>query len=187
MINSLFRYVLSLTFDKITVKLLLCLVKSEGRKRVFERINIISPTAEDFDAFSFSIYEALRILKSEFSVEYRIVARNIQNILYNPRDVEYMAMYLQKCCYIPWENWRKYETPIRNKLLAAAIVHEAYHGECHKQFGMLAYCKNSHYEQKCRDREIRVLTQFMRNSGEDDFVIYNERIATLTSLKESVP
>ncbi|HKL22459.1 MAG TPA: hypothetical protein VJ904_11685, partial [Tichowtungia sp.] len=58
-----------------------------------------------------------------------------------------------------WNHLKTYNDSTRVRIMAGAIVHEAYHGKCYGVFGLNAYLAKKRMERICRNREVRFLNQ----------------------------
>ena len=179
MINRYIRFAIYSTYKRFFTAILLRCLKGE-EKEEFLGISIVGLDKEGFEEFCSCVRDALKIIKTERPIEYRIVARNLTHIVLQSGNSQFLAQYMHSCCLVLWNNWTVYSHAIRSQMMAAAITHEAYRGECYKLFGLKAY-ESNYNEIKCREREIRLLLHFRKNSEDLHIEEYDNRISVLRS------
>lgn len=169
---------LSMYASKLMVPFLVKCIEFVGESRVFHDFKVIGINEGYFEEFCDSINSALHLLKSERSEEYEIVTRNINCFAYNPQKSKNFAGYTQHYCIFNGDYWHDYSQLTRHKIMATAIVHEAFHGEYQRRFGVKAYGRNPVYEQLCREKEIELLLYFKESADEKAIVEFNHRLNT---------
>lgn len=171
------KYIFYFSINKPLAKILVALFQTEAKSE-YSGLQILGQKNKNFDEFSSCVCDALRLLEKERPVEYRTVKKNLRHIIYRPGLTNYLAKYFNLCCLIPWDRWKIYNKSIRYQIMAAAITHEAYHGEYLTRFGCRAF-GNVQCEMKCREREIRVLRYFQDKASNDDAKVFDRRISSL--------
>ena len=115
----------------------------------------------------------------------RIVSRNLKYIIGDaPKSKKWAGKYHRRLegCFVNWGELIKGERVAQNQLLAAIIIHEAYHGECYRIYGVRAYDSRP-FEEICRRREIRFLRHFMRTNDTSMNIWLKNRIEGLETAK----
>jgi len=136
------------------------------------------------DSFRQCSQEALDLIEETNPIMGRVVSKNLKIILgQRPKSKQWLAKYFlnKDMCTINWNGIEERSHSARIQILAGVIVHEAYHGECYKLFGWKAYNLKP-CERICRNRESRILNQFILLNSDDDISELSDRINYLEAI-----
>ncbi len=160
-----------------------CLRDPEFSKTVHNGITIYCANKDVDDSFIKCVISALSMIGEISPKLTGVVSRNLEHIIGDrPSHDNWLAQFQRqlKGCRINWNQFDPYTPSIKNRIMAAAIVHEAYHGECYRVYGHNAY-DQAPFERICRQREIRVLQHFISMGDESMTNELSNRIATLNN------
>lgn len=130
-----------------------------------KKISIWYDTTEIKGCLCQVVQDALLLIDKASPIMREVVQKNLNYICTLNKGGRFLAVFVlsTQSSLLYWKGIAAYSISARPLMLAAVLIHEAYHGECYKVFGFRAYDRRN-IERICRRREVRFLRRIIKNN-----------------------